>query len=97
MSKQYCVYILGNYLNTVLYIGITNNLCKRIWEHKQEMIPGFTRKYHVHNLLYCEQFDDPLTAIVREKQIKRWNRKKKNVLIMKMNPDLVDLYSSFCS
>lgn len=96
MDKQYYVYILGNYLNTVLYIGITNNLCKRVWEHKEELIPGFTRKYHLHNLIYYELFSDPLSAIEREKQLKRWSRRKKNALILKMNPDLMDLYPTFC-
>ena len=96
MDKQYYVYILSNYLNTVLYIGITNNLCKRIWEHKQELISGFTKKYHIHNLIYYELFSDPVSAIEREKQLKHWNRNKKDVLILKMNSDLVDLYFSLC-
>ncbi|MBI4990801.1 GIY-YIG nuclease family protein [Candidatus Gottesmanbacteria bacterium] len=69
MDKQYYVYILGNHLNTVLYIGITNNLCKRVWEHKKELIPGFTRKYHIHNLIYYELFSDPISAIEREKHM----------------------------
>lgn len=96
MEKTYYAYILSNYLNTVLYTGITNNLCKRVWEHKQELVPGFTSKYHVHNLLYYEQYSDPLSAIEREKQIKNWNRKKKNTIILKMNPHLVDLYPTLC-
>jgi len=96
MDRQYFVYILSNYLNTVLYTGITNNLCKRVWEHKQEFVPGFTKKYHLHNLIYYEQYLDPLTAIEREKQLKRWNRKKKNKLIDKMNPALKDLYPGLC-
>ncbi len=96
MDKQYFIYILSNFLHMVLYIGMTNNLCKRVWEHKQELVPGFTQKYHVHNLLYYELFSDPLSAIEREKQLKKWNRSKKNALIMKMNPNLKDLYSSLC-
>ena len=96
MDKQYFVYFLGNYLNTTLYIGMTNNLCKRVWEHKQELVSGFTKKYHTNNLIYYELFVDPISAIEREKQIKRWSRRKKDVLIMNMNPDLVDLYPSLC-
>ena len=96
MDKQYYVYILSNYLKTVLYTGITNDLCKRVWEHKEELIPGFTRKYHVHNLIYYELFSDPVSAIEREKQLKGWNRRKKNALILKMNPHLDDLYPKLC-
>jgi putative endonuclease len=96
MEKIYYVYIMSNYRHTVLYIGITNNLCKRAWEHRQELIDGFTKKYHIHILLYYEQFTDPLTAIEREKQFKKWNRKKKNILILGMNPNLEDLYPQLC-
>ena len=96
MGRKYYIYILGNYRRTVLYIGITGNLCKRIWEHKQELAAGFTKQYHIHDLLYYEIFDDSLSAIEREKQLKRWSRRKKNVLIVKMNSALADLYPSLC-
>jgi putative endonuclease len=96
VSKQFYVYIVSNYLNSVLYTGITNNICKRVWEHKQELVSGFTKTYHVHNLVYFEIFSDPLSAIEREKQIKGWSRKKKNILILKKNPELKDLYPDLC-
>lgn len=96
MNKQYYVYILSNYNRTVLYIGITNNLCKRIWEHKQESISGFTKTYHVHDLLYYDVLFDPNSAIEREKQLKRWNRKKKDKLILQFNSNFKDLYSDIC-
>ena len=96
MGKNYFIYILGNYRRTVLYIGITNNLCKRVWEHRQELAEGFTKQYHIHDLLYYEIYENSLSAIEREKQLKRWSRKKKNNLIVKTNPDLIDLYSSLC-
>ena len=97
MGKTYIVYILSNYLRTVLYIGVTNNLCKRVWEHRQEQASGFTQTYHVHSLLYYEQYTDPMSAIEREKQLKRWKRAKKESLIRQMNPKLDDLYPSVCS
>ena len=96
MDRQYYVYILGNRLNTVLYTGVTGGLCKRVREHKQEIVPGFTKKYHIRSLLYYELYTDPVSAIEREKQIKNWNRKKKNTLILKINPHLEDLYSTLC-
>lgn len=96
MAKQYYMYMLSNYLHTVLYTGITNDLCKRVWEHKQELVSGFTKSYHIHNLIYYEQYLDPQTAIKREKQIKGWNRKKKNILILRLNPKLKDLYPDLC-
>lgn len=96
MDRKYYVYIVSNYRRTVLYIGITGDLCKRVWEHKQELEVGFTKQYHLHDLLYYEIFSDPLSAIEREKQLKRWSRRKKNILIVKMNPGLIDLYPSLC-
>jgi putative endonuclease len=93
-AKQFYVYILGNYKRNVLYIGVTNNLIKRVFEHKNGFVKGFTCKYKVHDLLYYEIFKDILSAIEREKQLKRWSRKKKNILIAKENPTLQDLYQS---
>lgn len=91
-TKQYYIYILSNFTRTVLYTGVTNNLIKRIWQHKQNLVEGFTKKYAVHDLLYYENFDDPTSAIEREKQIKNYSRKKKELLITKFNPQLKDLF-----
>ncbi len=91
MSKQYFVYILTNYTNAVLYIGVTNDLIKRIWEHKQKFVVGFTGKYHIWKLIYYEVFDDIKNAITREKQIKNWRREKKLTLIKRVNPLFLEL------
>lgn len=77
----------------MLYVGVTNNLLRRVWEHKQEIIDGFTKKYHVHDLIYYEHSEDATTAIAREKQIKSWPRERKEKLIVTMNPEKKDLYS----
>lgn len=90
--KQYCVYIITNHSKT-LYIGVTSNLKKRIWEHKQKLTEGFTKKYNIHKLVYCEQTENVLSAITREKQLKRWRREKKIKLIEKENPLWLDLYN----
>lgn len=92
MEKSYCVYILSNKSNTVLYTGITNNLKRRVFEHKQKKVEGFTKKYNVNKLVYFEVYNDPKTAIEREKQIKNLLRKKKELLINKNNSDWFDLY-----
>lgn len=94
LRKQYYIYILSNFTRTVLYTGVTDNLVRRVWEHKNDLVPGFSQKYQVHDLLYYEIFDDAETAIEREKQIKSWNRKRKEKLITKFNPELIDLYKS---
>lgn len=94
MDRQYYIYVLSNYLNTVLYIGITNNLQRRAWEHMQESNPGFTKKYHLQKLVYYEIYEDANSAITREKQIKAGNRKKKIDIINSFNPDWKDLYST---
>ena len=92
--KQYWVYILASRLNGTLYIGITNNLLKRIFQHKQDLIKGFTNKYSVHNLVYYESTEDIISAIQREKQLKKWKRMYKIELIEKSNPNWKDLYSN---
>ena len=92
MKRQFFVYILTNKIHTVLYTGITNHLKQRVYEHKQKISRGFTATYNVHHLVYYEIFDDPYTAIVREKQIKAGSRQKKIDLINRMNPEWVDLY-----
>ena len=89
-DKQYYVYILTNKSNT-LYIGITNDLIRRLYEHKNKLIAGFTKKYNIDRLIYYEVFDSPETAIQREKEIKGWTRKKKLELIKKVNPNFKEL------
>ncbi|MBK6912370.1 MAG: GIY-YIG nuclease family protein [Ignavibacteriales bacterium] len=91
--KNYCIYILTNKNNTVLYVGVTNNLTRRIWEHKSKLIEGFTKKYNIDKLVYFESFDNPRDAIKREKQLKAGSRKKKIDLINKINPEWKDLYN----
>ncbi len=86
------VYIMANNRNGTLYIGVTSDLIKRIWEHKHHVVDGFTDKYDVDKLVYYEIFDDELNAIQREKTLKHWNRKWKLDLIEKMNPNWSDLY-----
>jgi putative endonuclease len=91
--KNYCIYILTNKNNKVLYVGVTNNLTRRIWEHRSKLIEGFTKKYNVDKLVYYEVFDNPAEAIKREKQLKAGSRKKKVELINKLNPEWKDLYN----
>ena len=89
--KQYFVYILASKRNGTLYIGMTNNLLQRIYQHKHKNNDGFTKKYSVNNLVYFEETGDIHTAISREKQLKNWQRKWKLDLIEKFNPDWRDL------
>ena len=88
---MYYVYILANWNNKVLYIGVTNNLQRRIYEHKNKLIKGFTAKYNVDKLVYFEEYNEPKYAIAREKQLKGWKREKKNFLIEKVNFEWKDL------
>ena len=90
MSHSYWTYIVASRTGT-LYIGITSNLERRIWEHKTGQIDGFSRKYHCERLAYCEGFDQVLDAIAREKQLKGWRREKKIALIQSRNPRWDDL------
>jgi len=90
-QRQYCVYIITNKYNTVLYTGITNNLERRISEHKHKVNKGFSNKYNINKLVFYEVTEDPHIAIGREKQIKGWSRKKKRVLVTSMNPKWKDL------
>lgn len=92
--KQPSVYILANYKNGTLYTGVTSELVKRVWEHKQDLVDGFTKRYQVHALVYYELCDDMLSAIAREKQIKAGSRKKKIILIESNNADWLDLYAA---
>jgi putative endonuclease len=91
--KQPCVYILSNQVRGTLYIGVTSNLIQRVWQHKQDLIDGFSKKHELHFLVYLEQFDDMINAITREKQLKKWNRAWKIELIENTNSDWRDLYS----
>ncbi len=97
MPKQPCVYILASKRNGTLYIGVTSNLIKRIWEHKNNLVPGFTQRYRIHHLVYVEQAADMLSAIAREKQLKKWNRHWKLNLIEQANPGWADLYTSLAT
>ncbi len=91
-GRQYYVYILTTTKNTDLYTGITNDLIRRVYEHKNDLLEGFTKRYQVHKLVYYDSVEDILSAIAREKQIKSWVRKKKIELINACNPDWRDLY-----
>ncbi|PIR87657.1 MAG: excinuclease ABC subunit C [Candidatus Harrisonbacteria bacterium CG10_big_fil_rev_8_21_14_0_10_45_28] len=94
MQKQYFIYIMANKNNTTLYTGFTGkNLKARIWEHKEKIVEGFTKKYNINKLIYYEIFQDAYSAISREKQIKAGSRKKKVELIENINPKWEDLYS----
>ncbi len=89
--KQYFVYILTNKFNKVLYIGVTNNLERRMYEHKNKLIDGFTKKYNLKKLVYFQETNDVESAIKREKQLKNWHRDWKMKLISDFNPDWKDL------
>ncbi|MFA5074427.1 MAG: GIY-YIG nuclease family protein [Nitrospirota bacterium] len=92
MTDQYYVYIMASKTNGMLYIGITSNIRKRVYEHKNDLADGFTKKYHIHNLVYFEVIHDIHSALSREKQLKKWNRAWKIHLIEKGNPEWRDLY-----
>jgi putative endonuclease len=93
-ERSPCVYILASKKNGTLYIGVTSDLVKRVWEHKNDLVEGFTKEYGVHQLVYFESHEDMATAIQREKQLKKWNRDWKVQLIEKGNPQWDDLYDS---
>jgi putative endonuclease len=94
MDKQGYVYLLMNKSNSVIYTGVTSDLKKRVYEHREKCIDGFTKKYNVTKLVYYEVFDDIVTAITREKRIKGGSRQKKLDLAMSVNPSLSDLYDA---
>lgn len=96
MSKTYYVYILTNEKNTVSYIGVTNNLVRRTYEHRNGLVEGFSKRYNVKKLVYYEDTVDIRAALEREKELKKWRRQWKIELIKKNNPDFVDLYDSIC-
>ncbi|MDZ4817465.1 MAG: GIY-YIG nuclease family protein [Planctomycetota bacterium] len=92
--KQPAVYILASQRNGTLYIGVTSNLAERVWQHKNDAVKSFTKEYGVHMLVFYEQHESMENAIVREKQLKKWNRAWKLQLIEGMNPNWDDLYES---
>jgi putative endonuclease len=96
VQEQFYVYILAKNRNSTFYVGVTSNLVKRTWEHKNAVADGFTKKYGVNRLVYYEVYTDPGTAIAREKRLKKWNRPWKMRVIEEMNPDWKDLYDEIC-
>ena len=94
-EKSYYVYLLTNWNNRVMYVGVTNNLERRIYEHKNKLVKGFTEKYNVNKLVYFEVTGDVMAAIAREKEIKKWRREKKDALVNATNPEWVDLSEGF--
>jgi putative endonuclease len=92
MEKQYYLYMMTNKYNNVLYVGVTNDIKRRVLEHRQGAVDGFTKKYNCHKLVWFEQFIDIRLAIEKEKMIKNWRREYKNNLINAMNPQWDDLY-----
>ena len=95
---NYYVYILANATNVAIYIGVTNDLLRRVYEHRNKLDPqSYTARYNIHKLVYFEQTTDVRVAIEREKQLKSWNRARKNKLIEAMNPDWHDLWDSLLS
>jgi len=92
LTKQYYVYLLTNWNNKVIYVGVTDDLKRRVYEHRNELVDGFTKKYHVHKLVYYEICEEIPGAILREKQIKGGSRQKKIGLIAKFNPEWEDLW-----
>lgn len=94
MEKSYYVYIITNKTNNVFYIGVTSDIVKRIYQHKNNFVEGFSNRYNVHKLVYFETTEDIESAIKREKQLKNWHRNWKINLIKEKNPDFIDLYDS---
>lgn len=93
MDKQYAVYIFASKRNGTLYIGLTNDLTKRVWEHKNDFVEGFTKKYRVHQLVHFEIYTDVRDALKLEKNLKHWKRQWKLRLIEEQNPNWRDLYA----
>jgi putative endonuclease len=90
-DNRYYVYLLTNWNNRVLYVGVTNDLVRRLYEHKGKLVRGFTEKYNVNKLVYFEETQDILSALAREKEIKKRRREKKDALVVRMNPEWKDL------
>jgi putative endonuclease len=94
---SFYVYCIASGRNGTLYLGVTNDLVRRVYQHKTKALGGFTAKYGVNRLVWYECYDDAITAIAREKELKKWRRAWKLELIEKMNPDWTDLYDGICS
>ncbi|MFQ5965210.1 MAG: GIY-YIG nuclease family protein [Candidatus Scalinduaceae bacterium] len=90
-EKRYYIYLITNWNNKVMYVGVTNNLVRRIYEHKSKLVKGFTNRYNINKLVYYEETHDVIAALAREKEIKKWRREKKNQLVNQMNPNWKDL------
>jgi putative endonuclease len=90
-EHRYFVYLLTSKDNKVMYVGVTNDIKRRLYEHKNKMVKGFTEKYNVNRLVYYEETSDVLAAMAREKEIKRWRREKKDALVVAVNPEWKDL------
>ena len=97
MDKEYFIYIMTNYSESTFYTGMTNDIVRRVYEHKNEINDCYTSKYKISKLLYYEIFNNPNDAIEREKQIKKWGKRKKIKLINSINPDWEDLYEKLIS
>jgi len=90
-ERTYYVYLLISKTNRVMYVGVTNDLTRRVYEHQNKLVKGFTEKYNVNKLVYYEQTSNVITALNREKEIKKWRREKKNALVVQTNPEWNDL------
>jgi len=90
-DRHYYVYVLTNWNSRVIYIGVTNDLERRVFEHKNKLVKGFTEKYNVNKLVYFEETGDVNAALAREKEIKKWRREKKNALVTNSNPQWTEL------
>jgi putative endonuclease len=97
IDRSYWVYILASDIGGTLCVGVTNNLVRRVYEHRTDMVPGFSSRYGVHRLVYYEQFGEILLAIQREKRLKKWTRAWKVELIEKTNPNWIDLFPGIAS
>jgi putative endonuclease len=94
-DKTYYVYLLTNWNHRIMYVGVTNDLIRRIYEHKNKLMEGFTNRYNLNKLVYFEDTRDIHAALAREKEIKRWRREKKNALVQTLNPNWRDLSEDF--
>jgi putative endonuclease len=90
-ENYYYVYLLTNWNHRVMYVGVTNDLLRRVEEHRSKLVTGFTEKYNVNKLVYFEETNDALSALAREKEIKKWRREKKDALVTGANPEWKDL------
>ena len=91
VENRYYVYLMTNWNHRVMYLGVTNDLTRRVYEHKNKLVKGFTEKYNINKLVYFEETADVRSAIAREKKIKKWRRQKKDALVLSMNPEWKDL------